>query len=57
MNIEIIKRLDDENEIEWVVMQPFRLSLVGALKALTYLTSFIGKKRSQEFKSYSKFIK
>jgi glutamyl-tRNA synthetase len=40
MNIEIIKRLDDE-KWNWMgkVMQPFRLSLVGALKALTYLTS------------------
>jgi hypothetical protein len=40
------------------VMQPFRLSLVGA-KALTYdIVELIGKKkRSQEFKSCSKFIK
>jgi glutamyl-tRNA synthetase len=33
MNIEIIvKDWMTKNEIEWEVMQPFRLSLVGALK-------------------------
>jgi glutamyl-tRNA synthetase len=42
------------------VMQPFRLSLVGALKGphLFDIVELIGKKkRSQEFKSCSKFIK
>jgi glutamyl-tRNA synthetase len=41
MNIEIIvKDWMTKNEIGMgKVMQPFRLSLVGALKALTYLTS------------------
>jgi glutamyl-tRNA synthetase len=61
MNIEIIVKTGwQENEIGMgKVMQPFRLSLFGA-KALTYLTSLslLGKKkRSQEFKSCSKFIK
>jgi glutamyl-tRNA synthetase len=50
MNIEIIvKDWMTKNEIGMgKVMQPFRLSLVGALKALTYLTSLtIGKKKKR----------
>jgi glutamyl-tRNA synthetase len=42
MNIEIIKRLDDEIG---KVMQPFRLSFWRP-KALTYLTSFYWKKET-----------
>jgi hypothetical protein len=60
MNIEIIvKDWMTKNEIGMgKVMQPFRLSLVGALRpSLTSLSLLEKKKRSQEFKSCSKFIK
>jgi glutamyl-tRNA synthetase len=50
MNIETIcKRLDDEKtKLEWVVMQPFRLSLVGALKGphLFDIVELIGKEET-----------
>jgi hypothetical protein len=47
-----------KTEIGMGKMQPFRLSLVGALKALTYdIVELIGKEETIKFKSNSDIIK